>query len=591
MMDRSETPQVQAQVRSEARKFVALLVIATTTAMALGLALKLPTQLGANDISRWCTVWSLLERGTYAIDDCPWQARTQDKVEKEAPFGKHLAGTGQEPVKHFYSSKPPLLPTLIAAVLVPVRVATGVPLDHVLKEERSERWVEKPIEGSPGKTEKVLEKPKEPVEWPVYVFYLKPAILLLNVLPLWVMLVLYARLLDRIAPNDWAWFLCLVSAALATFLLAFDSTLNNHTIAAFSAFFALYPFLRIWDDGVRSGWSFAAAGFFGAFCACNEIPAALFGILLFLLLLVRFPRSTLLFFVPTAAIPCAAFLVTQYLAFGQFKPVYEEFGTKSYLYYGSYWSTPLEMDYFNVKPESYGVYLFHMTLGHHGVFSLTPIFLFSILGALRCLFGGKGHLRALGWVTLVLALGLLVFTYQKPEMMRGFVESARITLNRQISTAAKVQGLHWLSQFLPAEGSTDPVPGRHWLVWLLPIGLFTIYGAIRLFFARGKRLYAMAGLTLFLTVALLAFYTWNPKARNYGGSTQGLRWLFWLIPFWLVMLPAGVEGGQKRRWVRWLSLAALAVSVFSVGYALRSPWSHPWILDALEHLNLYSVKR
>jgi hypothetical protein len=29
----------------------------------------------------------------------------------------------------------------------------------------------------------------------------------------------------------------------------------------------------------------------------------------------------------------------------------------------------------------------------------------------------------------------------------------------------------------------------------------------------------------------------------------------------------------------------------SVGYALRSPWSHPWILDALEHLNLYAVKR
>ena len=24
----------------------------------------------------------------------------------------------------------------------------------------------------------------------------------------------------------------------------------------------------------------------------------------------------------------------------------------------------------------------------------------------------------------------------------------------------------------------------------------------------------------------------------------------------------------------------------SVGYALRVPWSHPWLLDFLEHLNL-----
>jgi hypothetical protein len=485
----------ESESRPEPRQFVALLVITTTTALALGLALKLPTQLGANDISRWCTVWSLVERGTYAIDDCPWQSRTQDKVSWPAPFQK--VEPGKQPVEHFYSSKPPLLPTIIAGMIYPFRRATGVPLDRVVKQERSERWVEKPVEGAPEKVDHVLEKPKEPVEWPVHIFYLKPVVILLNVVPLWVMLVLYARLLDRVAGNDWAWFLGLFSAALGTLLFPFDSTLNNHTIAAWSAFFAIYPFLRIWDDGVRSPGYFAAAGFFGAFCACNELPAALFGILLFLLLLVRFPRQTVFGFIPGAAVPCLAFLATQYLEFGRFRPIYEEFGTKTYEYYGSYWTTPLEMDYFNKAPEPYGVYLFHMTLGHHGVFSLTPIFVFSLIGALRLAFGSRhgGRMRALAWVTLL------------------------------------------------------------------------------------------------LTVALFAFYTWNPKARNYGGSTQGLRWLFWLIPFWLATLPPGVEGGQGRRWLRGLTLLALAVSVMSVGYALRSPWSHPWILDALEHLNLYTVKR
>ena len=110
-------------------------------------------------------------------------------------------------------------------------------------------------------------------------------------------------------------------------------------------------------------------------------------------------------------------------------------------------------------------------------------------------------------------------------------------------------------------------------------------------FSRGRPLQAVAWLTTVLTVGMLAFYTWNPKARNYGGSTQGLRWLFWLIPFWLMTLPPGVSAGQERRGWRWLSLLALGISVISVGYAVRSPWSHPWILDAMEHLNLYELKR
>lgn len=513
--------------RSEPRRFFALIVIAGSTALALGLTLKTPTQLGANDVSRWCTVWSLLERGTYAIDDCPWQYQTQDKVKKPdklAPPGKLVIGRGQgktfagrlkafehrvkvleyrnapakwkvgEPVEHFYSSKPPLLPTMMAGVLYPFRKLTKVPLDKVVEVPREPRWVETNVEGQPGKTEFKLETPKEPAKWPAYVFYLKPLVVLLNVVPMLVFLVLYARLLDRTAASDWSWFLSLFTAALGTYLFVFDQTLNNHTVAAWSGFFAVYAVQRIWGERARSGWLFAAAGFFGAFCACNELPAAVFGVLLFLLMFARFPVRTLKFFVPAALVPCLAFLATQYAAFGQLKPVYEEFGTKSYLYYGSKWTTPLEMDWFNLHPEPKGVYLFHMTLGHHGVFSLTPIFLFSVYGALRSVVR-RNNLAAVSWLTLV------------------------------------------------------------------------------------------------LTVGLFAVYAYNPKARNYGGSTQGLRWLFWLIPFWLAVLPAGLEAGQRSPFVRRLSLAALCVSAFSVGYALRAPWSHPWVLDMMEHLKLYTLKR
>ncbi len=445
--------------RPPGRQLAAMLIIGVATAQVLGLVLKTPTLLGGNDTSRWCTVWALLERGTYAIDDCPWRDRTVDKVYRVAPFQTALEGS--EPVKRFYSSKPTLLPTLIAGLLYPARAATGVPLDR---------------EARNGRT-----------TWPAYGPYFKPVIALLNVVPFLIFLVLYARLLDRYAAHDWAWYVSLAAAAWGTQLFAFNAVLNNHTVAAYSAFFALYPALRIWDDGGRVGARFALAGFFAALCACSELPAALFGVLLFAILLARCPRLTLLFFAPAAAVPCLASLVTQYLAHGTVVPVYAEFGTESYTYPGSYWNRPTGLD---ALSEPKYVYLYHMLAGHHGVLTLTPIFLFSA----------------------VAALGLL-------------------------------RGSHPLT--------------------------------------------SLARLTSVLTVATIAFYAW--RTNNYGGSTQGLRWLFWLYPFWLALLPAGLEPARDDPVYRRLAIAALLISVFSVGYATSRPWSHPWPLDLMELLDAHDA--
>ncbi len=495
MADSKET-----QVPPEPRHWAAQLLIVAATALALGHCLRQPTQMGANDISRWCTVWSLVERGTYKIDDCPWQTETQDKV-----FREDKGAGGSSPGKHFYSSKPALLPTLIAGLLYPARIATGVPLDHVVLQERKERWTQKADPDSPNKFKGVLETPKDPVKWPAYIFYFKPVVVLLNIVPYGLFLVLFARWLDLTAPGNWTYFFCLVAAAFGTYLLPFTQTLNNHTVAAWSTFFAIYAFIRIWDDQVLSAWRFAAAGFCASFAAANELPALAMLPLLFCLLVVRYPRMTLLFFVPAAMVPIAAFLAAQYAVFGELRLAYEAFGSDEYLYEGSLWKTPLDLDAFNDHPEPYAVYFFHMTLGHHGVFSLTPIFLFSAWGALRLIRAG-GSIRSL-------------------------LEPKRAPM------------------------------------------------------------VAVAYLTTVLTIVLLAFYTWNPKARNYGGSSQGLRWLFWMIPLWLFLLPKGVEQGETRAWLRRFAVLALAVSVMSVGYAIRNPWTHPWILDALEHLDLYTLTR
>jgi hypothetical protein len=513
MMDSDPEPGPQ---RTEPRRYLALLVVTGACALALGVLLRQPTMMTANDISRWCTVWSLLEQGTYVIDECPWQVETQDKVFLALRRGH--AGSDSGGGKHYYSSKPALLSTLIAGILYPARRWAGVPLDRVVLQEREPRWTQKRDENTPGVLKGVLEKPGDPARWPAYVFYFKPVLILLNILPFGVFLILYARVLDRYAGGEWAWFFSLIAAALGTYLLPFTQTLNNHTIAAFSAFFALYQFLRIWDDTRVSGWRFGVVGFFGSFTMALELPATAFLVLVAGLLLFRYPRQTLIAFVPGALIPIAAFLATQYAAMGEFKLAYEEFGSEAYLYEGSLWKSPLELDALNVpwldpaeaarrglSGESYGMYLFHMTLGHHGFWSLTPIFVLSLVGLCRLL------------------------------------RSGGIPLN------------------------------------LIRTG--------------GPPMAAVAWMTTILTLVVLAFYTWTPKARNYGGSTQGLRWLFWLIPFWLMLLPKGVEGSQARAGTRSLVLILLAFSVISVGYAMRNPWSHPWILDALEHLGVYPLPR
>ena len=136
----------------------------------------------------------------------------------------------------------------------------------------------------------------------------------------------------------------------------------------------------------------------------------------------------------------------------------------------------------------------------------------------------------------------------------------------------------------PAWGPGGRLNSYLWVMLSIPamVGMLAFLSWLIDIRRGGEPMAAVAWMTAVLTVVVLAFYATTTKARNYGGSTQGLRWLFWLIPFWLLLLPRGVAAGQHRGWVRKLSLLALLFSILSVGYAMRNPWSHPWVQDALE---------
>ncbi|PYV43681.1 MAG: hypothetical protein DMG06_09695 [Acidobacteria bacterium] len=356
------------------------LIISATAGVILGLILlargnSLPMH-SPNDLSRWATVYSLAERGTYQIDETPWPP-TIDRVQ--------LNG-------HSYSSKPPLLPTLLAGeYLVLKKLSFGKLNFHDTPEA-----------------------------------VIRTIVATVNLIPLVIFLILYSRLLNRLAPDPWVHTYAMVTAALGTYLTGFSVTLNNHTIAAFSSFFALYAAFLIWCEGQRKWWLFGLAGFFAAFAAVNELPAVSFLAGLVAGLLWKVPRRTL-WALPFALLPIAGHFWTNYRVTGSLEPAYAN--KAAYDFPGSYWKIDPATgrlvgsridpatgqlvihvsDGIDNQFEPWYLYLFNMLLGHHGIFSLSPIFIFTVFG-IALVVGQPGNpLKAYGLLTVLLTTVLLIF--------------------------------------------------------------------------------------------------------------------------------------------------------------------------------------
>ncbi len=221
-------------------------VIFAVTLGVLGAAVwRVKPLLSANDRSRWCTVWSLVERGTYQIDEI-------DAVPGWSTIDKVRQGG------HYYSSKPPVLSTIVAGVYWVVRAVTG--------------WS---LNSQPEETMRLI-------------------LFLVNVLPMLAGLLVMTWLVERYAQSDFARLFVVGAFAFATFLTTFSVTLNNHTVAALAVLAAFYPSCRILADGSLRPIHFAGAGFFAVFAAVNELPAAAFAAAVAVLLLWRSPARAFL---------------------------------------------------------------------------------------------------------------------------------------------------------------------------------------------------------------------------------------------------------------------------------------------------------
>jgi hypothetical protein len=408
--------------------------------------------LSANDRSRWCTVRALVEE-QLRVDGSPYSI---DKVIEQPGWDtidmvKHDG--------HLYSSKPPLLATLIAGVYWVVYHTTGATL------------------GSHP--------------YPIVRFML----VLLNIVPLVVSFLLLARLVERFGTTSWGRLFVIAAAVFGTFLTTFAVTLNNHLPAAVCATIALYAAVPIWCDGQRHWRNFLLAGFFGALMVANELPSAALFAILSLAMLWKAPWRTLLAYLPAAIVVVAGFFSTNWIAHGTLRPAYayrgaggdaadtgaentESWYDFTYLRngreYESYWRHPVGVDQGEPSPA---VYALHVLVGHHGIFSLTPIWLLSVAGAAIWLFGRHDwRLRGLATATVLVSLVCLAFYLTQPLYNRNY--------------GGMASGLRWMFWLAPL-----------WLLMMLP----AVDALAGRWWTRGTALVLLAA-----SVLSASYPTWNP---------------------------------------------------------------------------------
>ena len=339
-----------------------LIVVIATLLHAVFLSKAKPLQ-SANDRSRWCTVWSLVERGTFQIDEIR-QRPGWDTIDLI-----HLD-------HHFYSTKPPLLTCVVAGITKIVQSITGW---NLLDQTQSLTVV---------------------------------VLVIVNLIPFVLSLLAWIAILERISLHEWTRLFVLSIAAFGTLLTPFLMTLNNHTVAAASITFAIWGLLNILTKESPSlpAWPFLLTGFASSWAAANEVPALLFLAIAFLLAFRQSARLTLLYFLPAATIPLLALIVTNRISTGSWKPVYADYGTDKYRFVidgiPSYWMQPHGVDRNLDSPLMYFV---HCTVGHHGLISLTPIALFAIVGWLMGFRVRDRALRTMLWLGAFTSFVVLSF--------------------------------------------------------------------------------------------------------------------------------------------------------------------------------------
>ncbi len=483
--------------------------------------------LSANDRSRWCTVAALVEHGTYTIDQ---QIEISHPIHRNRrPWGTidKVRHTGANGKLHYYSSKPPLFPTMVAGVYKLMHLSTGLTM----------------------------------TAQPIYVPRIILAIVNLPMLAIFLLSTAWG--IERICSSVWAKSTGVAATCFGTMVLPFTVSLNNHlpAVACSALVMAIYLWAADRDTDQRpiAWWVWAVAGLAASFAAANELPALSMATFWFVLFAYFFRRSIVPFAIGAAVVTVASF-GTNWIAHQSLRPAYAHRGVGAMI---------TAVDEVSVGTTLSQKAELQRILGDLGLIDAGASFTVEPSdepNRLRIQSGGRLFALVRSGDVWQLAHWDDWYEYPGTYWRDG---------NRRGVDRGEPSRLRYFIQM---------TIGHHGIFSLSPIWLLLPFGfaiSITKKFSRpgfGSAFTWMSAAVLISTLVCIAFYISRPTIdRNYGGVSVCFRWLLWFAPMWLVMISTALDRMSTCPNQRRFGLLLLAISIFSMSTALSSPWQSPWL--------------
>ncbi len=483
---------------------------------------KKPTPfLSANDRSRWSTIRSLGDDNTFVLDAVIFSPKTGKRDPKwySIDLVKHRSTDGKE---HYFSSKPTLMPILLAGLYKFIAWITS--------------WR---LATDTFAVSQVM-------------------LLLVNVLPWYWLCWRMLKWVEEETNDPFARGCLAVIAIAGTFLTTFVVTLNNHLHGAVGLVVLIDQARLAAKTGGKLS-HFLGAGLGAGFLAINELPA-LSAITLTGALLLYFDwKKTLLGYLPPILVFAVAAIGSNYFVHGSWKTPYahRKDGPVITHFFSAHSDTHEDQIGDNLRDaaKASGIELSEKA-------NISP--------------------RATGgWVVWDPKSQLRFAVRLRPQG-----EHLEYEL-REWDNWYDYEGSYWLPGVKKGVDLGEPsiaryafhcLIGHYGIFSLTPFWLCSVLGAGLWLADSSRERKLLAGSIVMVTLVCVTFYIFRPlEDRNYGGVSCGFRWVFWLIPAWLLLAIPGAEKLSKSTFGRTLLVILIGVSIFFAWYNYANPWSQSWV--------------